>query len=89
MASLSIGSIIAAKKLTPIFKKKIEEGKGERSYSYLSDNDWDIGAGFAIAGLVVINLTSIIVIGAQIMDIVGCLTLPEMYVFEYISALVK
>lgn len=87
MVSLSIGSVVAAKKLTPIFKKKIEEGK--RSYSCLCENDWDMGAGFAIAGLIIINFISIIVVGTQIMDIIKCLTFPEMYVFEYVGALIQ
>lgn len=87
MISLSIGSIAATKKLAPIFRAKIKEGK--QGHSWLCSNDWDIGAGFAIAGLVIINLVSIIVIGMQIMDIVKCLVFPEMYVFEYINALIQ
>ena len=79
MISLSIGSVVATKKLAPIFKENIEDGYG----------DWDIGAGFAIAGLIVINLISLIVCGVQIMDIVKCLTFPEMYIFEYISTLIQ
>ena len=80
MISLSIGSIVATKKLAPIFIKKIEKDRW---------SNWDVGAGFAIAGLIIINLISIIVIGIQIMDIIKCLTFPEMYIFEYISALIK
>ena len=80
MASLSVGSIIATKKLTPVFKNKIEENEY---------GDWDVGAGFAITGLIIINLISIIIVGVQIMDIIKCLTFPEMYIFEYISALIK
>ena len=84
MIALSIGSIVATKKLTPIFKKKIEEDKK----IYLG-GDWDIAAGFAIAGLIIINLVSLIVIGKQTMDIIKCITFPEMYIFEYISSLIQ
>lgn len=80
MVVLSIGSIVAIKKLYPIFKEKIE---GDYSY------DWEIGAGFAIGGLVLLNLVTIIVVGVQIMDIIKCLTFPEMYVFEYISTFIQ
>ena len=82
MILLSIGSIVDTKKLAPIFKKRIaSQGK--------YDVDWSIGAGFAIAGLVILNLATIIVVCTQIMDIIKCLTFPEMYIFEYISALIK
>jgi hypothetical protein len=82
MALLSITSIVATKKLYPIFKEGIEN-QGHW------DEDWSIGAGFAIAGLILINVVTIIVWGAQIMDIIKCVTFPEMYVFEYVSALVS
>lgn len=80
MVVLRIGSIVATKKLYPIFKEKIEE-----DYDY----DWGVGAGFAIGGLVSLNLATIIVVGVQIMDIIKCLTFPEMYIFEYISILIQ
>lgn len=75
---LSAGSIIAANKLTPIFKTKIKE-----------DDDYEIGAGFAIAGLIFLNLITFIVIVVQSMDIIKCVTFPEMYIFEYISMLIQ
>lgn len=82
MLSLSISSIIAAKKLTPIFKKNIKETTNSWG---LCTSDWDIGAIFAIIGFVALNGTSIIVIIYQIMDIIKCFTFPELYIFEYIS----
>lgn len=85
MILMSVGSIIAAKKLYPIFKKKIEEEKTNR----WSHGDWEIGTGLAIAGLVLINLVSVVVIGTQIMDIIKCLTFPEMYIIEYVSELLS
>ena len=81
MVLLSIASIVATKKLTPVFKRNIAKGGW--------DNNWDIGAIFAIAGLVLLNLVALIVICVQIMDIVKCATFPEMYVFEYVSKLIQ
>ena len=85
MVSLSIGSIVATKKLAPVFKKGMEE---DRKCCWGGEG-WDIAAGFSIVGLIVINLISVIVVGVQIMDIVKCLTFPEMYIFEYITALIQ
>lgn len=83
MILLSVGSIVAAKKLAPTFRKGVE--KNAKSY----DCGWEIGTGFAIAGLVVLNLATIMVIITQTMDIIKCLTFPEMYIFEYISGLIQ
>lgn len=82
MALLSAGSIIAAKKLAPVFKRRIEE-------SSCRDNDWYIGAAFAIIGLVIINLTVFIVVVVQVMNIIQCVTFPEMYIVEYINTLIQ
>ena len=83
MTLLSVGSIVAAKMLTPTFKKGLAENA--RNYEV----GWEVGTVFAIIAFVVLNILTIIVVGEQIMDIIKCLTFPEMYVFEYISALVK
>ena len=83
MALMSIGSIIATKKLTPIFKRGLE--KDSRNY----DVDWQIGTGIAIAGLIIVNLVVVGVVIAQIMDIVKCATFPEMYIVEYVSKLLN
>lgn len=83
MMLLSVGSIIAAKKLYPIFKKKIAEA------DHWTRGDWELVAGFAIAALVIINLVAVIVVGTQIMDIIKCLTFPEMYIIEYVSELLS
>lgn len=84
MASLSIASIVATKKLAPTFKK----GLKANAESW-SDFGWEIGTGFAIAGLIIINLSTLIVLPTQIMDIIKCIAFPEMYVFEYVSALLS
>lgn len=82
MILFSVGSIIAAKKLAPIFKKGLEK---QNRY----ECGWDILTGFAITVLICFNLTTVIVAVTQIMDIIKCLTFPEMYVFEYVSSLIK
>jgi hypothetical protein len=80
---ISVGSIIGAKKLAPIFKKGLEID--DRNY----DIDWHIGTGFAIAGLAALNLGMVILVVVQVMDIIKCTTFPEMYIFEYISSLIQ
>ena len=82
MILLSIASIIATKKLYPTFKKGLEEQSDW-------DIGWTIGTTFAIIGLAGLNLATIIVVGVQIMDIIKCATFPEMYIFEYVSALIQ
>lgn len=86
-ALLSIASIVATKKLVPIFKKGLEKNKSR----WCSDcnEGWVVATIFAIIGLAVINLATIIVWGMQIMDIIKCVVFPEMYVFEYVNALVS
>jgi hypothetical protein len=82
MALMSIGSIIATKKLAPTFKRGLEE-QGDW------DCGWTIGTTFAIGGLVILNIASIAVVITQIMDIVKCATFPEMYIVEYVSRLLN
>ena len=79
---VSIVSIIAATKLYPIFKNGIEK------QGYF-DNDWTPGAVFAVTGLVIINVVSVIAIWSNILDIIKCITFPEMYVLDYITDLLK
>lgn len=83
LAVLSVGCMVATKKFYPVFKNGLEQEKN----SY--DIGWSFASGISIAGLAIIYLTTIIVIGTQVMDIIKCMTFPEMYVFEYISALVN
>lgn len=84
MALVSIGSIMATKKLYPTFKNGWE--KDARSYC---DVGWQVGSILAIIGLVIINFATICVLGTQIMDIIKCAVFPEMYVFEYVSAFIN
>lgn len=82
MVALCLISIVCIKKLTPVFKRGIEnQGRW--------DTDWSMASIFAIAGLCVLYLATILVIGTQIMDIVKCCTFPEMFMYEYVQDLIK
>jgi hypothetical protein len=82
---VSICSVVVTKKFTPVFKKGIEEDKQRCRYT----SDWEFGAGIAITGIVIINLVTVIVICTQIMDIIKCVTFPEMFVFEYVQRIIS
>ena len=82
MTVLTIASIIATKKLAPIFKNGIED---QDCLEY----GWTIASGFAIAGLVALYIATIAVIGTQITDIIKCTTFPEMYIFEYVQRIIN
>jgi hypothetical protein len=82
---VSICSIVAAKKLVPVFKNKIEEDRKSRYCT----GDWEVGSIFAIIGLVVINFVTVMVVCTQIMDIIKCTTFPEMFVFEYVQRIIS
>lgn len=82
MILASIGSIIAAKKLAPVFKKGLEEQS-------TWDDDWTVLTVISIIALIAINAATIIVTIVQVMDIVKCATFPEMYIFEYVSSLLQ
>lgn len=80
MILISVASIVATKKFYPIFKDGWE--RNARS-SY--DMGWQVASVFAIIGIIVVNFSTICVLGTQIMDIIKCAVFPEMYVFEYVS----
>lgn len=82
---VSICSIVAAKKLVPVFKNGIEKDKQSRFYTA----DWEVGSIFAIIGLVIINLITVCTVCTQIMDIIKCVTFPEMFVFEYVQRIIS
>lgn len=82
MFVFSIASIVVTKKLAPTFNEGMKEDK--KNY----DCGWYVGAGFSIVGLIGLNSATIAVVFKQIMDIIQCITFPEMYVFEYISKLI-
>lgn len=80
---LSMGSIIVIKKFKPAFKEGLERNR------HNNDCGWVMGAVFACTGLAILYIITIAVVYAQIMDIIKCVTFPEMYVFEYVQSLIK
>lgn len=81
--SITIASIVAAKKFYPIFKNGLDEDK--RNY----DVGWTFLTAIAVIFLIIINIITICIIEQQIMDIIKCVTFPEMYVFEYVQKLIS
>ena len=79
---LTIASVIATKRLYPVFKKGVE------NQHYL-DCGWSVASGFAISGLIILYIVTICVIGQQVMDIIKCIAFPEMYVFEYVQRIIN
>ncbi len=82
-AVLSVGCMVATKKFYPVFKNGLEEDK--TNY----DIGWSFASVLSIIALASIYITTIIVVGTQVMDIVKCLTFPEMYVFEYVQNIIN
>lgn len=83
MVVLSVTSFVLVKIFSPTFKKGLEENK--RNY----DAGWEFATVFTIVGLVIFYLMILIVVGTQIMDIIKCVTFPEMFVFEYIQGIIN
>ena len=75
-----VASIILVKKFGP----KVVKGA-----FYEEEMGWMITFVFGGIGIGIAMVCSIIDIGYQVDDIIKCLTFPEMYVFEYVSNLVK
>ena len=82
MLALTVASIIATKKLTTVFKNGIAN-QGRYDYG------WTTGSVFAIIGLVMLYIAVISVTVSQTMDIIKCVTFPEMYIFEYIQGVLN
>lgn len=77
---LSLATIIPIKKFAPAFKEGLNEDWNE---------GWTIATVFSIIGLASIYIATIAISCCQINDIIKCVTFPEMYVFEYVSALMN
>ena len=83
MPSLSIASIIMYKKFYPVF---IEGLKRDNEGFNIG---WHVATPFCLIGFAGLNLGTFMVVAKQALDIIKCLTFPEMYIFEYISALLQ
>lgn len=82
MLLLSIASIVIAKKVSPILKR----GREDEDYD---ECGWTVLTVFCAIGFVLVNLATVIVVSEQVVDIIKCLTFPEMYIFEYVGALIN
>jgi hypothetical protein len=77
-------SVMFYKKMKVSYNKKSKEA----TFSW-EISDWEIG--FILS--IIVAIASVIIGGTiiicQILDIIKCLTFPEMYVFEYVSRLIQ
>lgn len=82
--TMIIASVMFYKKMRVNYKEKSKEA----TFSW-ETADWEIG--FIIS--IIIAIASVIIGGTmiicQILDIIKCLTFPEMYVFEYVNRLIQ
>ena len=83
MAMTTIIIFVLAKKFTPVFKA----GRNQSSIS--KSCDWEFATGAAIFGIIVFCLITLVVLATQTMDIIKCVTFPEMYIIEYIQGLLS
>ena len=84
MVFWTVISIILVKKFYPTFKNGWEANK--RNFC---DDGWEFASVCALVALGFLWLSTIITISVQTMDIVKCVTFPELFVFEYIQNLLK
>lgn len=78
---LVIAVTVVTKKLIPVFKRGLELQKS-------FEIRWSVATTFAIIALVIFCIICVCVFATQTMDIVKCLTFPELYIFEYIQNLI-
>ena len=63
--------------------------QAKSNYSAYDVNGYEVAQAFIVIGSVIIGITTISVIMVQIFDIIKCVCFPELYVYEYISALLQ
>lgn len=80
---VSICCIATTKKLAPTFKNGLKED------DRYGDVGWHFLTVFAIMALVIVYSITIGTIVNQTMDIIKCVTFPEMYVFEYVQSVIN
>ncbi len=80
---LSIISIMATKKLAPTFKRGLKEDLEN------FDCGWQVATIFSVIGLIILSVFIFRGLVTQIMDMIKCITFPEIYIFEYVSAIVN
>lgn len=82
MTVLTIASVIATKRLYPVFKN------GVKNQDW-TECGWSVATGVSIAGLIAFYIASFAVIASQMVDIIKCITFPEMFIFEYIQSAIN
>ena len=81
--AMAIIAILLTKKFYPVFREGLKNDK--KNYTC----GWEIATPFAICGLIGLCIVIIAIATTQIEDIIKCIIFPEMYVFEYVSNLIK
>lgn len=76
--------VIATKKSIPFFKNKIDQ-----CTYYSEEENWTVGAVCTGCVIVISFIAAVIISIFQVEDIIKCVTFPEMYIFEYVSALIN
>lgn len=79
---LAIAVAVITKKLVPVFKNGLAQ---QKSYEI----GWSVGTSCAITGLVFFCIFGISVLCCQAMDIIKCVTFPEMFIFEYVQGILN
>lgn len=82
-AILTVVVFVLVKKFTPIFKAGCNQSSISKSC------DWEFASGLCVFGIIIFAIVASIVFVTQIMDIVKCVTFPEMYIFEYVKDLLN
>lgn len=80
--TLSVICVFLIKKFYPIFRD------GYRQNLKNDDCGWIVASVFTIIGLVIFYIVAACVVFCQVDDILQCAIFPELYVFEYINALI-
>jgi hypothetical protein len=84
MVFWTVVSIILTKKFYPTFKRGWEENS--RSYC---DVGWEVASVLAMIFLACLWLGTVICINVNTVQIIKCITFPELFVLEYIQDLLK
>ena len=82
LLTLSVISVFLIKKFYPIFRN----GYKQNLKTY--DCGWIVASIFTIVGLTAFYIAAAYAIFYQVEDILKCIIFPELYVFEYINALI-
>ena len=80
---LGITGFIITKRFCPIFKAGREQSDTWKA------SEWESGTGFAIVSIVIFYLFVCGAFVTQVMNIIQCVTFPEMFIFEYVQGILN